>query len=114
MPRPHIQGAETPLVISASRATDIPAFHGAWFMGRLKAGFCRRKNPFNAVQESLISFEKTRVFVFWSKNPAPFLPELDAIRDAGFSFYFQFTLNDYEKERSASSGASTPSSWAAA
>lgn len=99
MTRTHIPGAETPLVISASRATDIPAFHGAWFMGRLKAGFCRRKNPFNVRQESLISFEKTRVIVFWSKDPAPFLKHLAAIGDAGFSFYFQFTLNDYEKEK---------------
>ncbi|WP_239446636.1 DUF1848 domain-containing protein [Mailhella massiliensis] len=98
MARAHIPGAETPLVISASRATDIPAFHGAWFMGRLNAGFCRRKNPFNPGQESLISFEKTCAFVFWSKNPAPFLENLDAIRSAGFAFYFQFTLNDYEKE----------------
>ena len=69
----------SPLVISASRATDIPAFHGKWFMARLRAGFCRRRNPFNSRQESLISFARTRVFVFWSKHPSPFLPYLAEI-----------------------------------
>ncbi|WP_394278071.1 DUF1848 family protein, partial [Desulfovibrio piger] len=34
--------SENFLVISASRATDIPAFYGEWFMARLRAGFCRR------------------------------------------------------------------------
>ena len=45
-------------------------------MARLRAGFCRKRNPFNSRQESLISFARTRVFVFWSKHPAPFLPHL--------------------------------------
>ena len=30
--------SRSPLVISASRATDIPAFHGEWFMARLRGG----------------------------------------------------------------------------
>lgn len=88
-----------PPVISASRATDIPAFHGSWFMGRLRAGFCRRRNPCNSRQESLISFAKTRVFVFWTKHPAAFLPCLPEIEASGRQFYFQYTLNDYVAER---------------
>lgn len=88
----------SPLVISASRATDIPAFHGEWFMARLRAGFCRRRNPFNSRQESLISFARTRVFVFWSKHPAPFLLHLAEIAATGRQFYFQYTLNAYEAE----------------
>ena len=88
----------SPLVISASRATDIPAFHGEWFMARLRAGFCRRRNPFNSRQESLISFARTRVFVFWSKHPSPFLPHLAEIAATGRQFYFQYTLNTYEAE----------------
>lgn len=90
--------SHSPLVISASRATDIPAFHGEWFMARLRAGFCRRRNPFNSRQESLISFARTRVFVFWSKHPAPFLPHLAEIAATGRQFYFQYTLNAYEAE----------------
>lgn len=88
-----------PLIISASRSTDIPAFHGKWFMGRLRAGFCRRRNPCNSRQESLISFAKTRVFVFWTKHPAAFLPCLPEIEASGRQFYFQYTLNDYVAER---------------
>ena len=88
--------AVAPLVISASRATDIPAFHAAWFMNRLRAGCCLWRNPFNAAQQQWISFESCRVFVFWSKNPAPFMPHLPEIAASGREFYFQYTLNDYE------------------
>ena len=37
-----------PVIISASRATDIPAFYGEWFAGRLAAGYLARTNPFNS------------------------------------------------------------------
>jgi len=37
-----------PVILSASRATDIPAYYSDWFMGRLKDGFCQWVNPFNA------------------------------------------------------------------
>ena len=50
------QGPKTaiaPLVISASRATDIPAFHAAWFMNRLRAGYCLWTTPFNARQRQV-------------------------------------------------------------
>ena len=88
--------AAAPLVISASRATDIPAFHAEWFMNRLKAGWCVWENPFNAAQKQWISFDKCRVFVFWSKHPAPLLRHLPDIASRGHEFYVQYTLNDYE------------------
>lgn len=87
-----------PLVISASRATDIPAFHGAWLANRLKAGYCLWQNPFNAAQRQYVGFQKTRVFVFWSKNPRPFFPVLAQASELGFRHMFHYTLNDYEKE----------------
>lgn len=92
------KAAVAPLVISASRATDIPAFHAEWFMHRLRAGYCLWQNPFNARQRQYISFEKCAVIVFWSKDPAPILPFLEEVEDRGLSFYFQYTLNDYERE----------------
>ena len=70
--------AIAPVIISASRSTDIPAFYGEWFMARLAAGYVRWKNPFGT-RTLYVSFEKTRVFVFWSKNPAPFFPHLDML-----------------------------------
>ena len=87
-----------PLVISASRATDLPAFHAGWFMDRLRRGYCVWTNPFNRRQKIPVSFEKCRLIVFWSKNPAPIIPYLDEIAARGFNFYFQFTLNDYVRE----------------
>ena len=90
--------AIAPLVISASRATDIPAFHAQWFMNRLRVGYCLWQNPFNAAQRQYISFENCAAFVFWSKDPRPLLPRLGEIEARGIRFYFQYTLNDYERE----------------
>jgi hypothetical protein len=87
-----------PIIISASRATDIPAFYPDWFMRRLRRGYVKRINRFNGPFK-YVSFEKTRVIVFWTKNPEPlikYLPELD---NTGINYYFTFTLNDYEEER---------------
>jgi hypothetical protein len=98
LPDGRVVDAICPVIVSASRATDIPAFFSPWFSNRLRAGYMRWTNPFNANQVQYVSFQDTRVFVFWSKNPKPlmqFLPELDA---KGINYYFQFTLNDYEKE----------------
>lgn len=90
--------AIAPLVISASRATDIPAFHAKWFMNRLRAGYCLWQNAFNAHQRRYVSFEKCRVFVFWSKDPQALMPYLSEIEDRGYQYYFHYTLNDYGQE----------------
>lgn len=92
------RSAIAPLLISVSRATDIPAFHAQWFMNRLRAGHCLWQNPFNAAQRQYISFEKCAAIVFWSKNPRPLLPHLAEIEARGIRFYFQYTLNDYVLE----------------
>ena len=86
-----------PVIVSASRSTDIPAFYASWFMERLKRGYITWTNPFNGVAQ-YVSFQNTRVIIFWSKNPAPMLRYLDVLRDRGIFFLFHFTLNDYEKE----------------
>lgn len=90
--------AISPVIVSASRATDIPAFFSKWFHHRLMAGYMRWTNPFNANQVQYVSFSKTRVIVFWSKNPKPLIPYLPEIEAKGINYYFQFTLNDYEQE----------------
>jgi hypothetical protein len=90
--------AIAPVIVSASRASDIPAFHAAWFMNRLRTGYVHWQNPFNSRQTQYVSFRKTRAVIFWSKNPAPLLPHLSEIDALGINYYFQFTLNDYETE----------------
>ena len=87
-----------PYIISASRATDIPAYFSAWFLNRLKTGYMRWTNPFNARQTQYVSFRRTRVIVFWTKNPMPLIRYLSEIETKGINFYFQYTLNDYEKD----------------
>lgn len=93
------QSIETiaPVIVSASRSTDIPAFYGDWFTDRLTAGYVRWKSPFGG-SPVFVSFAHTRLFVFWSKNPALFLPVLDTLDRRGLGYYFLYTLNDYETD----------------
>ncbi|MDP4276681.1 MAG: DUF1848 domain-containing protein [Bacteroidota bacterium] len=90
--------ALAPVIVSASRATDIPAFYADWFIHRLKTGYLKWKNPFNGAS-SYISFQQTRLIVFWSKNPRPLFPYLPYLDERMPNYYFQFTLNDYDHER---------------
>jgi Domain of unknown function (DUF1848) len=62
--------AVAPVIVSASRSTDIPAFYSDWFIHRLKRGYVKWINPFNRVPQ-YVSFANARVIVFWSKNPEP-------------------------------------------
>ena len=89
--------AIAPVIISASRSTDIPAFYSKWFFNRLEKGYCTWYNPFNQ-KKSYISFKNCRVVVFWTKNPAPIIPYLHKLDERGIHYYFQVTLNDYEQE----------------
>ena len=72
--------AQAPLIVSASRSTDIPAFYADWFFDRLEKGYSAWTNPFNGVK-SYVSYEKTRFIVFWSKNPKPLLPYLHLLKE---------------------------------
>lgn len=89
---------QAPLIVSASRSTDIPAFYADWFFHRLQKGYSAWTNPFNGVK-SYVAFEKTRFIVFWSKNPRPLLPYLPILKERGIKSYIQYTLNDYEQEQ---------------
>jgi len=86
-----------PLIISASRRTDIPAFYSEWFINRIRQGWCFVPNPFNSKQVIRVSLRPDDVLaiVFWSKNPAPLISHLVELDELGLRYYFQFTLNDY-------------------
>jgi hypothetical protein len=86
------------VLISASYRTDIPAFYGEWFVNRLRAGFCRVLNPYGG-PPSRVSLRPEDVdgFVFWTKNIGPFLPCLEEVRDRGFPFVVQYTINGYPR-----------------
>lgn len=98
--------AQTPVIVSASRSTDIPAFYSDWFINRLEKGYVKWINPFNGIP-LYVSLAEARLFVFWSKNPKPMLERLpgrnesplDVLDSRHANYYFQFTLNDYDEER---------------
>ncbi len=89
--------ASAPIIISASRSTDIPAFYAQWFINRLRAGYVVWYNPFNR-QKTYVSFKRCKAIVFWTKNPKPLIPLLHELDQRGIKYYFQFTLNDYVNE----------------
>src|SRR6056297_1637754 len=86
--------ASTPIIISASRATDIPSYYSDWLINSLKRGYVARLNPFNR-KKYYISFQNARLIVFWTKNPEPMISKLKKINEMNYNYYFQFTLNDY-------------------
>jgi DNA repair photolyase len=87
-------------IVSASRRTDIPAFHSTWFMQCLRQGFVEVKNPYNPHQVSKVSLlpDDVESIVFWTKNPAPLLAHLEEIEKLGHRYSFLFTLNDYPRD----------------
>lgn len=94
----EIVTGKAPVIISASRSTDIPAFYAKWLFSRLEKGYCTWYNPFNKSQPYYVSFKNAKVIVFWTKNPEPIIPYLEKLDKRSIHYYFQFTLNDYEKE----------------
>ena len=89
--------AQAPVIISASRATDIPTFYSDWFVSRWEAGYLKWINPFNN-KPLYVSFANTRLVVFWTKNPRPMFKYLDYFDKNIPNYYFQYSLNDYDKE----------------
>ncbi|MDR1912849.1 MAG: DUF1848 domain-containing protein [Helicobacteraceae bacterium] len=90
--------AQAPIIVSASRSTDIPRYYAEWFFNRLKKGYVVWVNPFNQ-KPMYISFDQTRAIIFWSKNPKPIIPYLEKLDERKINYYFQFTLNDYDREK---------------
>jgi hypothetical protein len=90
------------MIISASYKTDIPTFYGEWFMNRLRAGYCKMVNPYGG-QIYTISLAREDVdgFVFWTKNIGPFLKYLPEIRERGYPFIVQHSINGYPRELEA-------------
>lgn len=95
---PQFGEITAPFIISASRATDIPAFYSDWLINRFDQSYTAKINPYDRSKISYISLEKVKAIVFWSKNPKPLIDKLDFFDRRNISYYFQFTLNDYEKE----------------
>lgn len=91
-------------IISASYRTDIPAFHGRWFLERLAVGHCQVVNPYGGPAVTVdLRPDAVAGFVFWSRNVAPFFPALEAVSAQGWPFVLQYTHTGYPRclERSS-------------
>lgn len=86
------------MIVSASYKTDIPTFYGEWFIHRLRAGFCKTVNPYNRrVMKVSLHRKDVEGIVFWTKNVGPFLKHLPEIKESGFPFILQHTINGYPR-----------------
>lgn len=86
-----------PLIISASRVTDIPSFYMPWLINRIEKGHVSWLNPFSG-KKSYVSFKNMQVIIFWSKNPKNLLDYTSFFDKRDLFYYVHFTLNDYTKE----------------
>lgn len=86
------------MIVSASRRTDIPAFHTEWFIDRLRAGYCvvTHRAGSGLYHRIPLTPDAVDCIVFRSKNPAPMLRRLDDLRP--YSFLFNITMNPYGRE----------------
>lgn len=83
-------------VISASRRTDIPAFHAAWFMERMRAENVSVVSPFGGrVHEVSLAPADVIAIVFWTKNAVPLVRYLDELASMGHCFTFLYSINNY-------------------
>ena len=69
------------MILSASRRTDIPAFHSEWFFRRLREGFVLMRNHQNDERYHRVALTPDVVdcIVFRTKNPAPMVGRLDEL-----------------------------------
>lgn len=85
----------TPLVISASRRTDIPNHYVSWFLQRLREGYVLVRNirDYHQVRKIDLTAKAVACIVFWTKNPAPLMEHLAAI--SSYPYYVHFSITPY-------------------
>ena len=68
-------------------------------MNRLRAGSCKMVNPYGR-QIYTISLKREDVdgIVFWTKNIGPLLKHLPEVKERGYPFIVQHTINGYPRE----------------
>ena len=84
------------MLIQTGMRTDIPAFYSRWFLNRLKAGYVLVRNPYDpsSVTRYSLSPDVVDLIGFCTKNPAPMLPHLDALRVFAGQYWF-VTITPY-------------------
>ncbi len=86
------------MILQTGMRTDIPAFYSRWFLKRLLEGYVLVRNPYDPQSVTRYRLDPAVVDLigFCSKNPAPMLPHLDALRDYGQ--YWFVTITPYGRD----------------
>ena len=88
-----------PVIISASRRTDIPAFFPDWFSECLSRGVAGYRNPYSGKPASVsLDRDSVAAFVFWTRDPRPFLPVLSRLERGGYRSVVHFTLTGLPRD----------------
>jgi hypothetical protein len=87
------------VIVSASRRTDIPAFYLDWLLGRLAAGWCLVRSPYDASFLRRVALDPAEVdcVVLWTRDLRKLVARTREIELMGFSFYVHVTLCAYPK-----------------
>ncbi len=85
------------MIVSASRRTDIPRHYLDWLMGRLAAGSCLVRSPYDATSLRRVELDPALVecLVLWTRDPRGLAARAREIEAAGFRFYAHVTLCAY-------------------
>ena len=86
------------MIIQTGMRTDIPAFYSKWFLNRIKEGYVLVRNPYDlqSVTRYSLSPDVVDLIAFCTKNPAPMLPGMDALKDYGQ--YWFVTITPYGRD----------------
>lgn len=86
------------MIISASYRSDIPAFHAAWFRKQLVNQAVRVPNPYGGKATQIdLSPGAVDGYLFWTRNPLPFLSALDDVDSQGTPWVMQVTVTGMPK-----------------
>ena len=86
------------MIINTGMRTDIPAFYHEWLINRIKEGFVLVRNPYNPSQVTRYSLspEVVDLIAFCTKNPAPMISHMEALKPYGQ--YWFVTITPYGKD----------------
>jgi hypothetical protein len=86
------------MIISASYRSDIPAFHGDWFLAALAAGEVAVANPYSQRPYAIdLRPDAVDGYVFWTRNARPFARAFAAVAAQHKPFVVQYTIIGYPR-----------------
>ena len=86
------------MILQTGQRTDIPAFYGQWLINRIHEGFVDVRNPYNPLQVTRYTINREVVdgIAFCTKNPLPFIPLLNEIKE--YRQYWHMTITPYGRD----------------